>query len=133
MGDRKRAYQLLCSEPLTDFDNQVLRMLQYLADRGFHPGGGVFVLLDAESDQVTTYYHNASIRDRILAKGCIDLDIQADNIAAAQGGLVLRRREEFKLPLDDEDPDNWPVFGQDDEEDEEDDDAEEADTDGNET
>ena len=129
MGDRKRAYQLLCSEPLTDFDNQVLRMLQYLADRGFHPGGGVFVLLDAESDQVTTYYHNASMRDRILAKGFIDLDIQADNIAAAQGGLVLRRGEEFELPLD-KDPDNWPVFGQDDEDE---DDAEEADSDGDET
>lgn len=128
MGDKKRAYQLLCSEPLTDFDNQVLRMLQYLADRGFHPDGGVFVLLDAESDQVTTYYHNASTRDRILAKGFIDLDIQADNIAAAQGGLVFHGGEEFELPLD-KDPDNWPVFGQDDE----DDDAEEADTDGDET
>lgn len=127
MGDKKRTYQLLCSEPLTDFDNQVLRMLQYLADRGFHPDGGVFVLLDAESDQVTTYYHNASMRDRILAKGFIDLDIQADNIAAAREGLVFRGGGAFEFPLD-EGPDNWPVFGQ-----EEEDDAEEADTNGDET
>lgn len=65
--------------PLTPFEESVLRMLQGVADSGSTPKAMVGAIL-MDSEEVVTYYHNATMQDMMVAKGFLELDIQNDNI-----------------------------------------------------
>lgn len=79
MSEEKREYSLLCNQPLSGFDESVLRLLETVGDPGFRPRAAVFVVL-TEGGEVVTGYHEATMQDMMVAKGFIDLDIQNDNI-----------------------------------------------------
>lgn len=74
-----KRYQLISTEPLTEFEESVLKMLQDVADSGYVPKAMVGAIL-SDSGEVMTYYHNATMQDMTVCKGFIDLDIQNDNI-----------------------------------------------------
>lgn len=90
-----KQYALITGEPLTDFEESVLKMLQTVAEQGAPRAMVGAVLMD--SDEVVTFYHRATMQDMMVAKGFIDLDIQNDNVLnnlpyyleqAEQRGLV---------------------------------------------
>lgn len=72
-------FQLLSTEPLTDFEESVLRMLRDLGGMEYMPRAMVSVIL-TDSEEVLTFYHRAGMQDMLLAKGYIELDIINDNI-----------------------------------------------------
>lgn len=74
-----KTYSLICNEPLNDFDNDMLQMLNDFAGSGVVPRAAIVVAL-TESGEVATFYSKATMQDMMLAKGFIDLDIQNDNI-----------------------------------------------------
>ena len=74
-----KQYALITGEPLTEFEESVLRMLNDVAATGYTPKSMVGAIL-SDSDEVMTFYHNATMQDMMIAKGFIDLDIQNDNI-----------------------------------------------------
>lgn len=76
-----KTYTLLSSEPLTDFENDVVKMLQEMSDYGFQPRAAAVVVMDAEGN-VGTYYHNANLSDMMVMRGFLDLDIQTDYLDA---------------------------------------------------
>ena len=87
----KKEYSLLSTEPLTEFDNFMLRALQDMAEHGVKPRAAMFAVLDDEGN-IGTFYHQANLSDMILMRGFIDLDIQTDYLAA----------NSMELPDDDE-------------------------------
>lgn len=98
----KRTYSLVCSEPLDDFDQSVLQLLEMRADPELRPRAAAFVVL-TEDGEVITGYHRATMQDMMIAKGFIDLDIQNDNILgnlpwyieqAEQDGLIGEETDE---------------------------------------
>ena len=89
----KKEYSLLSTEPLTEFDNFMLRVLQDMAEHGVTPRAALFAVLD-EDGNIGTFYHDANLSDMILMRGYIDLDIQTDYLAA----------NSMELPEDEEDP-----------------------------
>lgn len=89
----KKEYSLLSTEPLTEFDNFMLRALQDMAEHGGAPRAALIAVLDDEGN-IGTFYHQASLSDMILMRGFIDLDIQTDYLAA----------NSMELPEDEEDP-----------------------------
>jgi hypothetical protein len=74
-----KTYSLICNEPLSEFDNNILEMLNDFASSGVVPRAAIVVAL-TDSDEVATFYHKATMQDMMIAKGFIDLDIQNDNI-----------------------------------------------------
>jgi hypothetical protein len=72
-----KTYALITGEPLTEFEESVLRMLHTVAANGTPRAMAGAVMLD--SDEVVTFYHNATMQDMMVAKGFLDLDIQNDN------------------------------------------------------
>ena len=89
----KKEYSLLSTEPLTEFDNFMLRALQDMAEHGGAPRAALIAVLDDEGN-IGTFYHDANLADMILMRGFIDLDIQTDYLAA----------NSMELPEDEEDP-----------------------------
>ena len=89
----KKEYSLLSTEPLTEFDNFMLRALQDMAEHGESPRAALIAVLDDEGN-IGTFYHDANLSDMILMRGFIDLDIQTDYLAA----------NSMELPEDEEDP-----------------------------
>ena len=77
----KKEYSLLSTEPLTEFDNFMLRVLKEMTDHGVKPRAALFAVLD-EDGNIGTFYHQANLTDMILMRGFIDLDIQTDYLAA---------------------------------------------------
>ena len=77
----KKEYSLLSTEPLTEFDNFLLRALQEMTEHGVKPKAALFAVLDEEGN-IGTFYHDANLSDMILMRGFIDLDIQTDYLAA---------------------------------------------------
>ena len=77
----KKEYSLLSTEPLTEFDNFLLRALQDMAEHGGAPRAALIAVLDDEGN-IGTFYHQANLPDMILMRGFIDLDIQADYLTA---------------------------------------------------
>lgn len=77
----KKEYSLLSTEPLTEFDNFLLRVLKETAEHGVTPRAALFAVLD-EDGNIGTFYHQANLSDMILMRGFIDLDIQTDYLAA---------------------------------------------------
>ena len=88
----KKEYSLLSTEPLTEFDNFLLRVLREMAAHGATPRAALFAVLDEEGN-IGTFYHDANLSDMILMRGFIDLDIQTDYLAA----------NSMELPEDEED------------------------------
>ena len=77
----KKEYSLLSTEPLTEFDNFMLRVLKEMTAHGVKPRAALFAVLD-ENGNIGTFYHDANLADMILMRGFIDLDIQADYLTA---------------------------------------------------
>ena len=77
----KKEYSLLSTEPLTEFDNFMLRALQDMAEHGGAPRAALVAVLDDEGN-IGTFYHQANLSDMILMRGFIDLDIHTDYLAA---------------------------------------------------
>ena len=77
----KKEYSLLSTEPLTEFDEFLLRVLKEMTEHGVKPSAALFAVLD-EYGNIGTFYHDASLYDMILMRGFIDLDIQTDYLAA---------------------------------------------------
>lgn len=88
----KKEYSLLSTEPLTEFDNFMLRALQEMAEHGGAPRAALVAVLDDEGN-IGTFYHQANLSDMILMRGFIDLDIHTDYLAA----------NSMELPEDEED------------------------------
>ena len=74
-----KQYALITGEPLTDFEESVLRMLNDVAATGYTPKAMVGAIL-SDSDEVMTFYHNATMQDMMVAKGFLELDIVNDNV-----------------------------------------------------
>ena len=89
----KKEYSLLSTEPLTEFDNFMLRALQEMAEHGGVPRAALIAVLDDEGN-IGTFYHQANLSDMILMRGFIDLDIHTDYLAA----------NSVELPEEEEDP-----------------------------
>ena len=77
----KKEYSLLSTEPLTEFDNFLLRVLKEMTEHGATPRAALFAVLD-DKGNIGTFYHQANLSDMILMRGFIDLDIQTDYLAA---------------------------------------------------
>ena len=77
----KKEYSLLSTEPLTEFDNFLLRVLKEMTEHSVKPRAALFAVLD-EDGNIGTFYHNANLADMILMRGFIDLDIQTDYLTA---------------------------------------------------
>lgn len=77
----KKEYSLLSTEPLTEFDDFLLRVLKEMTEHGVKPRAALFAVLDDEGN-IGTFYHDADLSDMILMRGFIDLDIQTDYLAA---------------------------------------------------
>ena len=89
----KKEYSLLSTEPLTEFDDFLLRVLNEMTEHCGAPRAAIVAVLD-EDGNIGTFYHNANLYDMILMRGFIDLDIQTDYLAA----------NSMELPEDEEDP-----------------------------
>ena len=89
----KKEYSLLSTEPLTEFDNFILRTVQDLSEHCGAPRAAIVAVLD-DAGNIGTFYHQANLSDMILMRGFIDLDIQTDYLAA----------NSMELPEDEEDP-----------------------------
>ena len=89
----KKEYSLLSTEPLTEFDNFMLRVLKEMTEQGVKPRAALIAVLDDEGN-IGTFYHDANLADMILMRGFIDLDIQTDYLAA----------NSMELPEEEEDP-----------------------------
>lgn len=74
-----KQYQLISTEPLTEFEQSVLKMLHDVAETGYTPKAMVGAIL-SDSDEVMTFYHNATMQDMMVAKGFLELDIANDNV-----------------------------------------------------
>lgn len=79
-----KTYSLISSEPLTEFDQSVLAMLNGVPEVGTPKAMAGAVIMD--SGDVLTFYHNAELPDILIAKGHLELDIMTDN---ALGNLPL--------------------------------------------
>ena len=77
----KKEYSLLSTEPLTEFDNFMLQVLEEMTAHGATPRAALFAVLDDEGN-IGTFYHQANLSDMILMRGFIDLDIQTDYLSA---------------------------------------------------
>ena len=88
----KKEYSLLSTEPLTEFDNFLLRVLNEMTEHGGAPRAALIAVLDDEGN-IGTFYHQANLADMILMRGFIDLDSQTDYLAA----------NSMELPEDEED------------------------------
>ena len=77
----KKEYSLLSTEPLTEFDNFMLRVLKEMTEHGVKPRAALFAVLD-EDGNIGTFYHDVNLSDMILMRGFIDLDIQTDYLTA---------------------------------------------------
>lgn len=89
----KKEYSLLSTEPLTEFDNFMLRALQDMAEHGGAPRAALVAVLDDEGN-IGTFYHQANLSDMILMRGFIDLDIHTDYLAA-NSPLALEDEDGF--------------------------------------
>ena len=88
----KKEYSLLSTEPLTEFDNFLLRVLKEMTEHGESPRAALIAVLD-DAGNIGTFYHDANLSDMILMRGFIDLDIQTDYLTA----------NSLELPEDEED------------------------------
>ena len=109
-----KQYALITGEPLTDFEQSVLKMLHDVAETGYTPKAMVGAIL-SDSDEVMTFYHNATMQDMMVAKGFLELDIINDNVLgnlpwfleqAQKDGLIEMYGDEDDWEEEEEDVDD---------------------------
>lgn len=100
-----KSYAIICSEGLSAFDQSIMRMLNDFAEAKVNPRAAVIVAL-TDTDEVATFYHEATMQDMMLAKGFIDLDIQSDNFLGNLPHFVdVAHSEGLMIDVDGEDED----------------------------
>jgi hypothetical protein len=97
-----KQYALITGEPLTDFEESILRMLHEVAETGHTPTALVGVVL-TDAGEVMTCYHNADLKDLIVAKGFVELDIVNENILGNLPWFVEQARKDGLIEDWDED------------------------------
>lgn len=126
MGDKKRTYQLLCSEPQTEFDGSILRFLQNWPGEKL-PKSYVILAIPEDNDVdeagMVLYSWRTTLDDLLRAKGHLDLEIHHESILENLDTYFQAGAQEGLLPC--QQPQGYQY--------EDEDDAEEADTDGDET
>ena len=99
-------YALITGEPLTDFEQSVLRMLHDVAETGYTPKAMVGAIL-SDSDEVMTFYHNATMQDMMVAKGFLELDIVNDNVLGNLPWFLEQAQKDGLIEFYDEDEEDW--------------------------
>lgn len=96
-----KTYSLITNEPLSDFDQSVLAMLNGVSELGTPKAMVGAVSMD--SGEVMTFYHNAEFQDILLAKGHLELDIMNDNTLGNLPWFVEQARKDGLIDDFDED------------------------------
>lgn len=110
-----KQYALITGEPLTEFEESVLRMLNDVAATGYTPKSMVGAIL-SDSGEVMTFYHNAEMTDMMVAKGFLELDIMNDNILGNLPYYLEMAEKEGLIELyGDEDEEDWEDWEEEDE------------------
>lgn len=100
-------YALITGEPLTEFEQSVLKMLHDVAETGYTPKAMVGAIL-SDSDEVMTFYHNATMQDMMVAKGFLELDIINDNVLGNLPWFLEQAQKDGLIEyVEDEDEDDW--------------------------
>lgn len=99
-------YALITGEPLTDFEQSVLRMLHDVAETGYTPKAMVGAIL-SDSEEVMTFYHNATMSDMMVAKGFLELDIVNDNVLGNLPWFLEQAKKDGLIEFYDEDEEDW--------------------------
>lgn len=103
-----KQYALITGEPLTDFEQSVLRMLHDVAESGYTPTATVGAIL-TDSGEVMTYYHNATMQDMMVAKGFLELDIINDNVLGNLPWFLEQAQKDGLIEMygDEDDEEDW--------------------------
>ena len=100
-----KQYALITGEPLTEFEESVLRMLNDVAATGYTPKSMVGAIL-SDSGEVMTFYHNAEMTDMMVAKGFLELDIVNDNVLGNLPWFLEQAQKDGLIEYV-EDEDDW--------------------------
>lgn len=100
-----KTYSLISNEPLSDFDQSVLAMLNGVSELGTPRSMVGAVIMD--SGEVMTFYHNAEFQDILLAKGHLELDIMNDNTLGNLPWFVEQARKDGLIEDFDEDAEDY--------------------------
>ena len=103
----KKEYSLLSTEPLTEFDDFLLRVLKEMTEHGVKPRAALFAVLD-EDGNIGTFYHQATLPDMILMRGFIDLDIHTDYLTASSIELPEEYEEDDCEDVEGDATEQWP-------------------------
>lgn len=106
-------YALITGEPLTEFEQSVLKMLHDVAETGYTPKAMVGAIL-SDSDEVMTFYHNATMQDMMVAKGFLELDIVNDNVLGNLPWFLEQAQKDGLIEFYDEDEEDWEEEEEDD-------------------
>ena len=101
-----KQYALITGEPLTDFEEAVLRMLNDVAATGYTPKAMVGAIL-SDTEEVMTFYHNATMTDMMVAKCFLELDIVNDNVLGNLPWFLEQAKKDGLIELYDEDEEDW--------------------------
>ena len=102
-----KQYALITGEPLTDFEESVLRMLNDVAATGYTPKAMVGAIL-SDTEEVMTFYHNATMSDMMVCKGFLELDIMNDNVLGNLPWFLEQAQKDGLIELmDDDDEFDW--------------------------
>lgn len=99
-------YALITGEPLTDFEQSVLKMLHDVAETGYTPKAMVGAIL-SDSEEVMTFYHNATMTDMMVAKCFLELDIVNDNVLGNLPWFLEQAKKDGLIEYYDEDEEDW--------------------------
>lgn len=108
-----KQYALITGEPLTEFEESVLRMLNDVAATGYTPKAMVGAIL-SDSEEVMTFYHNATMTDMMVAKCFLELDIVNDNVLGNLPWFLEQAKKDGLIEFYDEDEEDWEEEEEDD-------------------
>ena len=111
-----KQYALITGEPLTEFEESVLRMLNDVAATGYTPKAMVGAIL-SDSGEVMTFYHNAEMTDMMVAKGFLELDIINDNVLGNLPWFLEQAKKDGLIEFVEDDDDEWDTDNEEDIED----------------
>ena len=104
-------YALVTDGPLTDFEEAVLRLLHEVAETGHTPTALVGAIL-TDAGEVMTCYHNADLKDMIVAKGFLELDIANESIVGNLPFFIQQAEDEGLFDSE------WEVYDEEEDDDE---------------
>ena len=113
---KAKQYTLITGEPLTEFEEAVLRMLHDVSATGYKPKAMAGAVI-ADSGEVMTFYHNAEMTDMMIAKGFLELDIINDNVLGNLPWFLEQAKKDGLIEYydEDEDEEDWEAEEEDDE------------------